>query len=256
MIKLPKLKAKRFIGIAKRGFSLIELLVVIGIFIIITSVILARQNKFSSDILLTDLAYQVAISIRQAQVYGLGVQAQSSNFDIGYGVHFDNVTPNTTYKLFADNDKNGVYNTSGLGFDVSSKNRKLAFAGGALPPPDPGDPPAIPPPSGGGGPGDTILNTYQVQKGDQIYDVCAVKSGIRSCFRGSNTLSSLDIVYIRPNPDSIIRTNGDPNSGPYSQAIITIISSLGDRFKCVKVDQTGQVSVYNPSDPNSPSVCS
>ena len=53
-----------------RGFSLAELIVSIAIFLFISSVVMVSQHNFGGKILITNLAYDVALGIRQAQVYG------------------------------------------------------------------------------------------------------------------------------------------------------------------------------------------
>jgi prepilin-type N-terminal cleavage/methylation domain-containing protein len=92
----------------RAGFTLIELLVVVAIIIVITGVILANTNKFGGQTLLQNLSYDIALSLREAQVYGLSVRSNNGNFKSGYGMHFDINTP-TTYNLFADVAQNGVY---------------------------------------------------------------------------------------------------------------------------------------------------
>jgi prepilin-type N-terminal cleavage/methylation domain-containing protein len=97
-----------------KGFSLAELLVVVAIFLILTSVVLINQNRFSSDTNITNLAYQVALSIREAQIYGIsvrGTQFAPNKFDTAYGIHFD-LASTTSYFLFPDLNKDGIYNPS------------------------------------------------------------------------------------------------------------------------------------------------
>lgn len=89
-----------------RGFSIIELLVVVMIFTVISSVILANHSKFNSSVLLGSVAYDMALSIRQAQVYGVSTQHFSGQFQIGYGIHYSNAT---SYVLFADINRNQKY---------------------------------------------------------------------------------------------------------------------------------------------------
>ncbi len=86
-----------------------------GIFVVVTSVILANNAQFGGAILLRNLAYDIALSVRQAQIYGISVyRFGSSNFNAGYGMHFDISSP-ATYVLFADAVAvNGVYDQGEL----------------------------------------------------------------------------------------------------------------------------------------------
>lgn len=91
-----------------RGLTLIELLVVMGIFSIISLVVLANHSRFNSSVLLGNLAYDIALSVREAQVYGLSVRQYSSNFQVGYGVRF--ASP-SSYVFFADTNANKRYDS-------------------------------------------------------------------------------------------------------------------------------------------------
>ena len=97
-----------------RGFTLVELLVVMGIFVVITGLILADNNRFGGAILLENLAYDVALSVRQAQVYGISVrQFETVSFQVSYGMYF---TVGSSYSLFGDKNGNGLWDG---GEDVS-----------------------------------------------------------------------------------------------------------------------------------------
>ncbi len=96
-----------------KGFTLTELMVVISIMTILTSVFLIQQRQFDSTTLLRSYAYSVALSIREAQVYGTSVRAFQGNFTArSYGIYFNRTTP-STYILFADLDDDGQYDTPG-----------------------------------------------------------------------------------------------------------------------------------------------
>src|SRR2546430_1163739 len=113
---------KPFDSAQGRGFTLIELLVVSAIIVIITALFLLRQSKFDSSTVLRGLAYSMALSMRQAQVYGVsvagtptaqsncinGVYAGSNCYATGYGLYFSKAS-NRTYILFADLNNNGYY---------------------------------------------------------------------------------------------------------------------------------------------------
>ena len=86
----------------KRGFTLVELLVTISIFVILTGIVLFNQGKFDSTILLTNLAYDTALTVRQAQTYGINVKEFDTNKFFPYGVHFETGVNNKSFILFAD----------------------------------------------------------------------------------------------------------------------------------------------------------
>lgn len=94
----------------RRGFSLIELLAVTGILVAISSIILVNNAQFGGAITLKNLAYDMALSVREAQIYGISVRRYgASNFQPGYGMHFRASSP-TSYILFVDADvENGRY---------------------------------------------------------------------------------------------------------------------------------------------------
>lgn len=97
----------------QKGFTLVELLVSVAIFSAITTMAVFNNSQFNSNVLLTNLAYEIAISIRQAQVYGVTVRKNAlGTFDSAYGIHFDVMSP-TSYVLFEDKEpKNHLCDTA------------------------------------------------------------------------------------------------------------------------------------------------
>ncbi|MDP3726506.1 MAG: prepilin-type N-terminal cleavage/methylation domain-containing protein [bacterium] len=92
------------------GFSLVELLVSISIFTIVTGIVLANFPSFSSKIALENLGHEIALTVRQAQVFGVASRefGVGSNIFPSHGVRFDSAQ-NTTFFLYADTDKNKKY---------------------------------------------------------------------------------------------------------------------------------------------------
>lgn len=84
-----------------RGFTLIELLISAAIITIISSVVIFRFNSFDSTTLLKGLAYEIAMSIREAQLYSVnGVDdGDGTGYKYPYGMTFDSSTP-TQYTFF------------------------------------------------------------------------------------------------------------------------------------------------------------
>ncbi len=191
---------------AVRAFSLLEMLVVLFIFSTISLIILANHSKFNSSVLLGSLAYKIALSVREAQVYGLSVQGQTTggvtNFNVGYGVHF---AGGTTYILFSDLNANKKYD---------------------------------------GTPTDAIIKTYTLTQAHTVSDFCGIAAnGSRQC-AGPPTpaITYLDVVFFRPDPDAIISSDVVPPASPYSSAEITVASPAGSTRK-ISVYSTGQISV-------------
>ncbi len=95
----------------KRGFTLIELLVVMGIMTIITSILLANYNSFGGQVLLRNLTYEVALSVREAQVFGISSRSFQGGFSAGHGIYFDISVP-TSFSLYSDVDGNNFFSSA------------------------------------------------------------------------------------------------------------------------------------------------
>lgn len=186
-----------------RGFTLVELLVTLSLFVILSGIVLFSQKKFNGSILLTNLAYDVALTIRQAQTFGINVREdiKTGSFQMPYGVHFD-ISKNKQFLIFADfNGNDDQYNgnwqcTSG---------------------------------------GDECLNSYSIKKGNYISDICVTSSGVSEC-----GMNKLDITFLRPDPDAIFRSI--PNKNSITEAKIIISSPTGES-RNVLVNSTGQISI-------------
>lgn len=97
-----------------RGFTLIELIVVMAVMVIITGAMLAKYRNYGSDALFANATEDIVLALRQAQLYGVGVKGNAaacgsgSTFDCSYGVNFDLSTPNML-TIFVDNNDNSLY---------------------------------------------------------------------------------------------------------------------------------------------------
>ena len=193
---------------ASSGFTLIELLVVTGIIVVVSTVVLADNNRFGGRVQLENLAYDIALSIRQAQVYGISVERfRTGTFSSGYGIHFDLANPNT-YGLFADAiTQNGLYDCPSPGTDDCE-----------------------------------LVQTTNITAGYQIQDLCVTSSvGGETC-----GIPSIDIVFERPEPDAWIGSSGVScilDAGACAEgARVQIVSPRGDTMN-VAVEANGQISV-------------
>ncbi len=90
------------------GFSLIEMMIVISIMSVMTSVILVQHSTFNSTVLLKNLAYDLSLSIREVQIAAISVKSSGSGFDAPHGIYFASITPQE-YILFYDTNSNDMY---------------------------------------------------------------------------------------------------------------------------------------------------
>ncbi len=212
MFKIINLKSKVQ---NSKGFTLIELVVSIAIFAFMTVLVLSRYGTFNQNTLLTNMAYDMALTVKTAQTYGLSVKSAdgvSNNFNSAYGVHFDMANP-TQFIFFTDIDKNGYYDT---GEDITK---------------------------------------YTLTSGAKILRICLASdmsctSGIKL---GSKDI--LDVEYKRPNPNAILDCIGydgaagacpiGRNSMTQPVAFITLTSSDGSNTQMVVIRRNGQISVGN-----------
>lgn len=187
----------------RKGFSLVELLVVLSIFIVISSVVLFSQNKFSSDTNITNLAYEIALVARNAQSYGLSIKASNGVgvlTDYAYGIYFAPGLPLSSFTLFYDQNNNRVYDALG----------------------------------------DIKINTYLVQNGNEISSICFNNSST-DCTGTTGDYSN--ITFLRPNPNANIRAYIGGGPVLKTSVEITVRSALKDRTKTVQITNTGQISV-------------
>ncbi|MBI4118182.1 MAG: type II secretion system protein [Parcubacteria group bacterium] len=152
-----------------QGFTLVELIVTISIFVIISAITLFNYPSFSSRIALDNLAHEIALTVREAQVFGTSVRefgAGSGTFP-GHGIYFA-TSDNTHFTLFADVDSDGFY--GGCVGDVCAEQ----------------------------------VDEYAMQQGHTLSQLCVYASPGGGCI----SVPALHITYVRPNPEAQIRDNG------------------------------------------------
>lgn len=206
----------------RRGITLIELLVVLAIIVAITTVVLTSQSSFNKTLLLANTAYDIALTLRFAESLGISTLAVGATTNAGRGAHFQRGAT-SSFSLFAD-----TY------------------------PPAPCGTPNCKPGNRAYESGDMLMQTYTLGNSLTISDFCARDaSGGWSCaIANGGNLSSLDIVFARPNPDAFIRVNGD-SIASYNSACLKVTSLQGGaRF--VNVASSGEITANALSCPPLP----
>jgi prepilin-type N-terminal cleavage/methylation domain-containing protein len=93
------------------GFTLLEMLVVIAIFGILSAVVIFNYSAFTNGTLLTNTAYEMALHIRNAQVFGIAARNSETGFKNSYGIHVDIVNSPESYTFFADTRENNRFDS-------------------------------------------------------------------------------------------------------------------------------------------------
>ncbi len=109
--KIENCKLK--IGNSNRGMTYVELIVVLGIFSLMSSIMIFNYGAFQSKVDIKNLANDVAIKIVEAQrAANFGILpsgAVGSDWKPSYGVHFDIDADNKRFIYFVDLANLGIY---------------------------------------------------------------------------------------------------------------------------------------------------
>ena len=211
------------------------MLVVLAIIGILSVVIINGQGDFNRSLLVTDTAYTIALSVRQAQTFGLSSRAFGGTNKAGYGVRFDMTTPKT-YFIFSD-----LTTTQGV-----AQPSYCPISRTGLPDDKPGDCLYSS--------ASEIVQNFTFNRGFTITKLCghdfSSPGTLRCSTDPTNPIGSIDMVFLRPNTDSII--SAKVAGGAYFQiSDATIVLSApnngGNRLVCVSY--AGQVSVATSTCP-------
>ena len=97
----------------ERGFSMIELLVSIAIMVLITTALVIQGTDSRGELELTNHAYDMALLVREAQVFGTAVRGEdigTTDFTLNYGVVADTADP-FRLVLFRDDDQDARFDS-------------------------------------------------------------------------------------------------------------------------------------------------
>ena len=190
------------------GFTIIEIAVVILIFGIVTALVLNNYNRFTNDAILTNMAYEMALSVREAQTFGVAVSNRKVSFDTVFGVNFtipSGSSGTSVYHLFED--VGGYENRYDHGATCPSIEEGQ----------------------------DTCQQQYVLQRNINIVDLWVKGSS------GCQQVDDINIAFDRPNPEPLIFGDGS-NYQNQNLAQITL-QSPENTERHVFVRRNGQIFV-------------
>lgn len=218
---------------APRAFTIVELIVVLAIISILSVVVIIGQGSFDKTLTITDTAYTVALSVREAQTFGLSSRARSGITNTAYGVHFAAATPKS-YLMFAD-----VYPVApGLTGSLICPGHPAASSPDAKPGNCTYDAAQ-----------NELVQSFTFNRGYTITNVCGheTSDGTARC-TSTGYLTGLDVVFLRPNTDSVVTGITSGGTVGLSDAQITLQAPQGgSRLICVTA--VGEVSVASSTCP-------
>jgi prepilin-type N-terminal cleavage/methylation domain-containing protein len=190
------------------GFTLVELLVVISIATVILTALVIQQRKWDDQLALNAQTYELALMLRQAQIYSLGVRENSGSvgdkFNIGYGVNFNDDNMNQ-YIYYADKDRDQVYDL-GEGIETKTFTRGVA-----------------------------------------IHRFCGLNIGATQerCSDQFGNVDNIDITFFRPDPKANvgIYNGGQNQTGSVNPPAIIYLRSAQGKESSVKIETNGQISI-------------
>ncbi|HET8575278.1 MAG TPA: type II secretion system protein [Candidatus Paceibacterota bacterium] len=200
----------------ERGFSLIELLVAISIFIILTSGFILRYSKTQSGTVLHVAETEVVSTLQEARQDAIAVAQYQGQFP-SYGVYFDKSTPNQLIiyaDCVADDYKdNRIDNKDNFSY-----------------------------PSGSGCSGGGLVKTVTLERGTYVKDIranlCGVDKGAAGCTTKEEDRASVE--YVRPVP-TIWLSDSSGKVLEYGNIEVDIGSSKSSSIKTVTIWGSGLI---------------
>ena len=213
-------------SIYKSAFSLVEILIVLALLFIMTGISLNNYDRFGREVELENAAYELALTVRQAQFFGINRSEQ-------FGATFDNPQP---YGIFFDLDgfEQGMSDQSFVMFIDNNLDRQFAENDNNL---------------GGNelcneNPSDECISLFTFNRSVFISSICMGADEL-SCTDLGSIGSGVRVAHIsfkRPNPDAEILH--DNNTTPYAYARITLSSPVAEiPSKSISIGAAGLISI-------------
>jgi len=217
----------------EKGFSIVELIVILSIFGIMSTVSMLNYSDHYKAIEQSNLAQSIALIIRQAQVYG--ISASSGNiggetFDTQEGVaesFFDTgIIDITQNKSVRGTSINLDTNTITL-FEDYNIPANFVFHDGS-----------------GGGVADGVIDKRSITSNSVTFEYADLCNTNGSCVK--QTTGFVDIAFQRPYPDAVIKYRANMTLSGINFTSVILVLSLKDgaeKNMYIEVSSIGNISV-------------
>lgn len=188
------------------GFSFIELLVTSAIITVVTAIVIVKHNSFNNAVLLRNQTYEIALAIREAQVYAVSARGDGTDFRERYGIFFrvNNQTNRQQAIIYINEDANYRYTSAD----------------------------------------DSVLETIILDSRFEVTDVCVdtISDG-EICIRDNS--NRLSVSFQRPDFDPYFTIHDGVHYGADVSAAKIKIAPVSNSSltRTIEITQTGQISV-------------
>ncbi len=223
------------------GFSIVELIVAIGILALVSGIMVSGYYGMNSRLSTSNLAYDVALVFRQAQVYSSSSKSTAdlrSLAEIGqarerYGIRFasyynNSVLADNKFALFSERNSVGqdiTYYRCGAGSSLNDVPVNLSGCEGS----------------------EEHDSTYVISSRSRIKSFCVYKAGLPSrCqnYQGVDDIQYVDVVYYGSFAEAQIKTDRYID-GSYDYLEVIFASVPSGHEKKLTIYKTGRISVSN-----------
>lgn len=191
----------------KKGFTMIEMLVVITIATLLIASVVVQQYSWNDQLSLNTQTYDMVLYIRQAQVYSLGVKEYKTDtqdgFNVGYGVYIDTNNSNQ-YVFFVDKNKDTQFDSD-----------------------------------------QEVLEIKNFKNGVYISKVCGFNGSAEKCSDSQGSLEKVEISFYRPEPKANLNflNSGGNNVASFDPPAKIYLKSPRGRESSIKIEENGQISI-------------
>jgi prepilin-type N-terminal cleavage/methylation domain-containing protein len=220
---------------ASRGLTSLELIVVLAIFAILSSITIFNYSAFSNGVHLQNTTQEVALRIQQSQTEAISgryphfadpSQYIYAGWKPAYGTYFSTGAPHRFAYFFDQNDENAtnsvVYDGLMTGYPANSSVADAVLT----------DPPQVACGTGN----NECLDVVTIQTGEAIIGLCIDDITVPgSCH------DNLSIVFQRPFPAARLIVDGGAGSQPQERVTILVLGKNGSGLRGIVVTRLGQI---------------